>query len=143
MIFIQRIYNELDEHFGNINTDDFSTEWLLQSRSYYSSLKARQIEAPSKVLMSLLGVINTKKMACEAGAAKQGSARLKSVAGMYGALADVVAEEIARKALAETINSKKCLEVREILLRSVKRLLEDEERKALGESRYAAPAIAI
>ena len=49
MTFIETIYSDL--HKNNfLGTDEFSTNWLGQSRSYYTSLKSRNIEASNNAL---------------------------------------------------------------------------------------------
>ena len=55
MIFIQDIYEQVSKRV-HIGTDDFSTDWLGQSRSYYTSLKARNIEASNAGAMTESGV---------------------------------------------------------------------------------------
>ena len=55
---IERIYNQL-KHYGLItNQFDYSTHWLGQCRSYYSSLKARHAEPCSEASLALLARLN-------------------------------------------------------------------------------------
>lgn len=53
MTFTEQIYNKIS-NLTNIGTDEFSIEWLGQSRSYYSSNKARGIKASNTALVKLM-----------------------------------------------------------------------------------------
>ena len=53
MTFIEEVYTELTKRTP-INTDNFSTDWLGQSRSYYTSIKSRHMEASSQSLVHLM-----------------------------------------------------------------------------------------
>ena len=57
MTFVETIYNELGQTH-NINTADFSTDWLKQSKSYYTSLKTRNIDASNGALVNLLNKLD-------------------------------------------------------------------------------------
>ena len=57
MTFVETIYNELGQTH-NISTADFSTDWLKQSKSYYTSLKTRNIDASNGALVNLLNVLD-------------------------------------------------------------------------------------
>lgn len=53
MTFMQDIFEELNNK-QQVSTDDFSIRYLGQSRSYFSSLRARNIDASNSVLMQLM-----------------------------------------------------------------------------------------
>jgi hypothetical protein len=53
MTFMQDIFEELNR-VEHTTTDDFSIRYLGQSRSYFSSLSARDIDASNTVLMKLM-----------------------------------------------------------------------------------------
>ena len=53
MTFMQDIFEELN-NTQQVSTDDFSIRYLGQSRSYFSSLRARNIDASNSVLMQLM-----------------------------------------------------------------------------------------
>jgi hypothetical protein len=57
MTFIEEIYTELTKRTP-INTDNFSTDWLGQSRSYYTSIKSRHMEASSQSLVHLMNKLS-------------------------------------------------------------------------------------
>jgi hypothetical protein len=60
--FTESIYNKINT-ISPLSTDDFSTEWLGQSRSYYSSNKARGYEASNGALVKLMNrLISPKKI---------------------------------------------------------------------------------
>ena len=60
MTFIETIYSDLNKN-NFLGTDEFSTNWLGQSRSYYTSLKSRNIEASNNALVNLLNKITEEK----------------------------------------------------------------------------------
>ena len=53
MTFMQDIFEELN-NTQQVSTDDFSIRYLGQCRSYFSSLRSRNIEASNSVLMQLM-----------------------------------------------------------------------------------------
>ena len=65
MTFTEQIYNKLST-LANISTDEFSIEWLGQSRSYYSSNKARGLEASNTALLKLMHKLTEQKQALAA-----------------------------------------------------------------------------
>jgi hypothetical protein len=55
---IDRIYIQL-KYYGLVtNQFDYSTHWLGQCRSYYSSMKARQVNPCSEAALALLSRLN-------------------------------------------------------------------------------------
>jgi hypothetical protein len=52
MTFTEKIYDQINS-LSPLSTDDFSIHWLSQSRSYYSSNKARGLEASNSALVKL------------------------------------------------------------------------------------------
>ena len=53
MTFTEQIYDQINS-LSPLSTDDFSIHWLGQSRSYYSSSKARELEASNSALVKLM-----------------------------------------------------------------------------------------
>ena len=53
MTFTEQIYDQINS-LSPLSTDDFSIHWLGQSRSYYSSNKARGLEASNSALVKLM-----------------------------------------------------------------------------------------
>ena len=51
---INRIYNQLKFYGLVINQFDFSTHWLGQCRSYFSSMKARDAEPSTEAALALV-----------------------------------------------------------------------------------------
>ena len=81
MTFIQDIYEQVSKR-AHIGTDEFSTDWLGQSRSYYTSLKARNIEASNAALINLMNKLEQQEQMMRNG----NHQILKTVAKEYSAL---------------------------------------------------------
>lgn len=116
MTFIQNIYEEIRKK-TNIGTDEFSTDWLGQSRSYYTSLKARNIEASNAALINLMNKLEQKEQIMRASDYQI----LKTVAKEYSALLDKVALEIAKRSVKHNMAT---MRVREMVLKAVESALE-------------------
>ena len=97
--FTESIYLKLNT-IRPLSTDDFSTEWLGQSRSYYSSNKARGYEASNSALVKLMNrIINQKDVLMT----KNDHALLHTAAKRYDAIANEVGEEIANRSIKSNL----------------------------------------
>ena len=98
--FTESIYQKLNT-ISPLSTDDFSTEWLGQSRSYYSSNKARGYEASSAALVKLMNrLISQKEVLLTNNSDHQ---MLLKAAKRYEDIANEVGEEIANRSLKSNI----------------------------------------
>lgn len=109
-----------------ITTDQFSIEWLKQSRSYYSSLKAQNREVSIGVLQELLLVASTRQQAAFALSKERGSERLKSLAKIYHSLVLQIASEIARRSLENTKSYQQVGVGRKLVLEALSRRISEE-----------------
>ncbi|MGC6452303.1 MAG: DUF6626 family protein [Candidatus Puniceispirillaceae bacterium] len=101
MTFTENIYAKI-KNLAYLSTDEFSQSWLGQSRSYYSSNKARGIEASNAALMKLMNKLIEHKSMLEADT--RNTFLLKS-AEKYELLAREVGRELANRSLAADIAS--------------------------------------
>lgn len=99
MTFTEQIYNKLS-NLTNIGTDEFSIEWLGQSRSYYSSNKARGIEASNTALVKLMNKLTEHKQALET---RTSHPVLLKAAMEYELLAKEVATEVAHRSIKSNL----------------------------------------
>ena len=98
--FTESIYQKLNT-ISPLSTDDFSTEWLGQSRSYHSSNKARGYEASSAALVKLMNrLISQKEVLLTNNSDHQ---MLLKAAKRYEDIANEVGEEIANRSLKSNI----------------------------------------
>ena len=98
--FTESIYQKLNT-ISPLSTDDYSTEWLGQSRSYYSSNKARGYEASNGALVKLMNrLISQKEVLLTNNDDHQ---LLTKAAKRYEALAAEVGEEIANRSIKSNI----------------------------------------
>ena len=98
--FTESIYLKLNT-IRPLSTDDFSTEWLGQSRSYYSSNKARGYEASNGALVKLMNrLIEQHDVLITNNSDHQ---LLTKAAKRYEALAAEVGEEIANRSIKSNI----------------------------------------
>ena len=98
--FTESIYLKLNT-IRPLSTDDFSTEWLGQSRSYYSSNKARGYEASNSALVKLMNrLIEQHDVLITNNSDHQ---LLTKTAKRYEALAAEVGEEIANRSIKSNI----------------------------------------
>ena len=95
MTFTESIYHQLTDLIY-ISTDQFSTEWLGQSRSYYSSNKAIGIEASSTALVKLMNKLTEHKAALDRNTTHP---FLRESAKRYEVLAKLVGQEIADRSI--------------------------------------------
>ena len=112
MTFTESIYKKVS-NINAVGTDDFSMAWLGQSRSYYSSLKARRIEASNATIVQLMNKLTEQKQVMEMG--RQHPA-LQAAASKYDALAKEVAEEIASRATKQNLGN---IQVRTMLMKAI------------------------
>ena len=96
----ERIYLKLNT-ISPLSTDDFSTEWLGQSRSYYSSNKARGYEASNTSLVKLMNRLISQHEVLMAN--NDNHQLLTKTAKRYEALATEVGEEIADRSIKSNI----------------------------------------
>ena len=98
--FTESIYQKLNT-ISLLSTDDFSTEWLGQSRSYHSSNKARGYEASSAALVKLMNrLISQKEVLLTNNSDHQ---MLLKAAKRYEDIANEVGEEIAKRSIKSNI----------------------------------------
>ena len=98
--FTESIYLKLNT-IRPLSTDDFSTEWLGQSRSYYSSNKARGYEASNGALVKLMNRLIEQHVVLMTN--NSDHQLLTKAAKRYEALAADVGEEIANRSIKSNI----------------------------------------
>ena len=91
MTLIEQIFNELNEK-TTITTDEFSMYWLGQCKSYYTSIKSRNIQASNNALKNLLNKINEEKNLITN---KNPHPILQSLVRQYNMVEDKLCKEIA------------------------------------------------
>jgi hypothetical protein len=119
MTFIEEVYTELCKRTP-IGTDEFSTEWLGQCRSYYTSIKARDIEASSKALIHLLNKLTSLQYSMS----ENQHDLLKAVARDHGVLCRKIADELARRSYKENIAN---MRSKYLVLSAIEGLLEKKQ----------------
>ena len=98
--FTESIYQKLNT-ISPLSSDDFSIEWLGQSRSYHSSNKARGYESSTVVLVKLMNkIISQHEVLMTNNSDHQ---LLTKAAKRYEALAAEVGEEIANRSIKSNI----------------------------------------
>ena len=98
--FTESIYLKLNT-ISPLSTDDFSTEWLGQSRSYHSSNKARGYEASSAALVKLMNRLISQHEVLMTN--NNDHQLLTKAAKRYEALAAEVGGEIAKRSIKSNI----------------------------------------
>ena len=98
--FTESIYNKINT-ISPLSTDDFSIEWLGQSRSYYSSNKARGYEASNTALVKLMNKLISQHEVLMTN--NDDHKLLTTTAKRYEALAAEVGEEIANRSVKSNI----------------------------------------
>ena len=98
--FTESIYNKINT-ISPLSTDDFSIEWLGQSRSYYSSNKARGYEASNGALVKLMNRLISQHEVLMTN--NNDHQLLTKAAKRYEALAAEVGEEIAKRSIKSNI----------------------------------------
>ena len=119
MTFVETIYNELGQ-IHNISTADFSTDWLKQSKSYYTSLKTRNIDASNGALVNLLNKLDEENELIR----NKNNNQLNHVVVKNSALADKVALEIAQRSIKHNMAS---TNVKKKVLKAVENVLEKSD----------------
>ena len=97
--FTESIYKKINK-ISPLSTDDYSTEFLGQSRSYYSSNKARKIESSTGALVKLMNRLIEQHEVLITNNNRQ---LLTKTAKRYEALATEVGEEIANRSIKSNI----------------------------------------
>ena len=123
MTFTEQIYDKLST-LANISTDEFSINWLGQSRSYYSSNKARGLEASNSALVKLMNKLTEKKQALVANT--NHPVLLKAV-NEYDKLTYEIANEVASRSIKENLANQS---VKEVLYRVVSEINEKNDPSA-------------
>ena len=124
MTFTEKIYHQLTD-LTYVSTDEFSTEWLRQSRSYYSSNKARGIEASNTALVKLMNRLMEHKAALERNTTHP---FLLENAKRYEVLAKLVGQEIANRSIKSNIANRA---VKDMLVKIVAEINEQRNPTAL------------
>jgi len=124
MTFTENIYKQINS-LSPITTDDFSIHWLGQSRSYYSSNKARGLEASNTALVKLMNKLLEQR---DALMTKNSHQFLVSLAQKYEMIANQVGGEIANRSIKSSIANEK---VRRILCRIIAEINEQQEPSSL------------
>ena len=112
MTFTQIIYEKVSA-LSYISTDEFSTDWLGQSRSYYSANKARGLEAINAALVQLMNKLTIHKQGIEN---RTDHPVLLKAAVEYGNITNEIATEVAKRSVKANIANQ---QVKEILYKVV------------------------
>ena len=128
MTFTEQIYDQINS-LSPLSTDDFSIHWLGQSRSYYSSNKARGLEASNSALVKLMNKLLEQR---DVLMTKNSHQFLVSLAQKYELTANEVGEEIAKRSIDSNFANKK---VRRMLCRIITEINE--------QSHPSSPSIII
>ena len=116
MTLIEQIFNELNEK-NTITTDEFSMYWLGQCKSYYTSIKSRNIQASNNALINLLNKINEEKNLINN---KNPHPILQSLVTQYNMLEDKLCKEIAERSIKHNICNSS---VKKLILKAVNNVL--------------------
>tara|TARA_R110001592_G_scaffold309813_4_gene584314 strand:- start:2671 stop:3096 length:426 start_codon:yes stop_codon:yes gene_type:complete len=116
MTLIEQIFNELNEK-TTITTDEFSMYWLGQCKSYYTSIKSRNIQASNNALINLLNKINEEKNLINN---KNPHPILQSLVAQYNMLEDKLCKEIAQRSIKHNICNSS---VKKLILKAVNNVL--------------------
>ena len=124
MTFTENIYKQINS-LSPITTDDFSIHWLGQSRSYYSSNKARGLEASNAALVKLMNKLLEQR---DVLMIKNSHQFLVLLAQKYEMIAKQVGGEIANRSIKSSIANEK---VRRMLCRIIAEINEQQEPSSL------------
>lgn len=133
MTFLESIYPQVAA-IRQISTDEFSKNFLGMGASYYRSMKARQLDASTSVLVTLMERLGEQAIVMRSGKAHT---LLLRVAERYEALGEEVGREIARRSLQQAEQSKW---VRETLLRIISNI---NSERVSDDDTWSAPPIII
>lgn len=98
MTFIEQVYTELTKRTP-INTDDFSKDWLGQSRSYYTSIKSRNMQASSQSLLHLMNKLTLLQQSMTS----QQHQLLRTTGVAHGVLCERIAVELAQRSCSKLV----------------------------------------
>ena len=135
MTFLEQIYPQVAA-IRQISTDEFSKDFLGMGASYYRSMKARNLNASTSVLVTLMERLGEQAIVMRSG---KPQTLLLRVADRYEALGEEVGREIARRSLQQAQHSKW---VRETLYRIVSNIINEREQE-YDAGRWSAPPIII
>ena len=99
MTFTEQIYDQINS-LSPLSTDDSSIRWLRQSRSYYSSNKARGLEASNSALVKLMNKLLEQR---DNLMTKNTHYFLISLAQRYEVIANGVGQEIAYRCIKSNL----------------------------------------
>ena len=119
MTLTEQIYDQINS-LSPLSTDDFSIHWLGQSRSYYSSNKARGLEASNSALVKLMNKLLEQR---DVLMIKNSHQFLVSLAQKYEVIANRVGEEIANRSIKSNLAHEN---VRKILYRIIAEINEQK-----------------
>ena len=135
MTFLETIYPEVAA-IRHLSTDEFSKEFLGMGASYYRSMKARNLDTSTSVLVTLMERLGEQAIVMRSG---KPQTLLLRVANRYEALGEEVGCEIARRSLQHAHHSKW---VRETLHRIVNNISNEGARERDADI-WSAPPIII
>lgn len=135
MTFLEQIYPQVAA-IRQISTDKFSKDFLGMAASYYRSMKARQMDASTSVLVTLMERLGQRAEAMRSGKAQP---FLMLVADKYEALAVEVGHEIARRSLQQCQHSQW---VKQTLLKIVNEI-NSERNDENGQEHWSVPPMII
>lgn len=135
MTVLENIYPQVAA-IRQISTDEFSKDFLGMGASYYRSMKARQLNASTSVLVTLMERLGEQAIVMRSG---KPQTLLLRLADRYEALGEEVGREIARRSFQKAQHSKW---VRETLYRIVNNINSERERER-GAGIWSAPPIII
>ena len=119
MTFTESIYKKVS-NINAVGTDDFSMAWLGQSRSYYSSNKARGLEESNSVLVKLMNKLLEQR---DILMTKNTHHFFVSLAQKYEVIANGVGQEIAYRSIKSNLAHEN---VRKILHRIIAEMNEQQ-----------------
>jgi len=92
--FIERTYEQMKKANVVRSSEDFSTEYLGKSKSYYRAMKSQGLEANTAMLTRLANELHTKRVLFE----KVGSGQIAFHYDKWRVIEEEVAEELALRA---------------------------------------------
>ena len=119
MTLTEQIYDQINS-LSPLSTDDSSIHWLRQSRSYYSSNKARGFEASNSVLVKLMNKLLEQR---DILMTKNTHHFFVSLAQKYEVIANGVGQEIAYRSIKSNLAHEN---VRKILHRIIAEMNEQQ-----------------
>ncbi|MEP1207835.1 MAG: DUF6626 family protein [Rhizobiaceae bacterium] len=96
---ITRIYRQLLFWGLVTNQFDFSTRWLGQCRSYFSSMKARDVEPGSDAALALLSRLRSYNNRLRESGTPRTNASMGQLSRMLDEEADVIADQLFEASL--------------------------------------------